>query len=418
LFNPVRRIFADGKNVCKFSFGNGEVDPSFIRVLPVTSYSKEVGYGLEPGAELKSLDTDSQQSLSGITSDKPFYFSVTLPEGDYKVTATLGGGPTESDMVVKAELRRLMLEGVKTAPGVVETRIFNINLRTPEITGGGSVKLKPREKTQEIWDWDDKLTLEFNGKHPTIRSLIIEPAPHIPTIYILGDSTVCDQPDEPWNSWGQMLPRFFKSGIAVSNQAESGESLRSSLSAKRLDKVVSTIKPGDYLFIQFGHNDMKEKGDGVGAFTTYKADLKKFVAAAQQKGATSVLVTSMHRKKWDPAHPNKIINTLGDYPEAVRQAAREENVPLIDLNAMSKDFYEALGPANIDKAFQDGTHHNNYGSYELAKCIINGIKENHLDLAKFILDDVPNFDPKHPDSPESFTMPASPAHDATKPLGD
>ena len=74
-------------------------------------------------------------------------------------------------MVVKSELRRLMLEGVKTAPGKVKTRTFNVNLRTPDISGGGAVKLKPREKTQEIWDWDDKLTLEFNGQHPTIRSL-------------------------------------------------------------------------------------------------------------------------------------------------------------------------------------------------------------------------------------------------------
>ena len=80
----------------------------------------------------------------------------------------------------------------------------------------------------------------------------------------------------------------------------------------------------------------------------------------------------MHRLSFDAE--GKIENTLGDYPEAVRQTAKEENVPLIDLNDMSKTFYEALGPQNAKKAFQDGTHHNNYGSYELAKCIVEGIK--------------------------------------------
>src|SRR5262249_12715412 len=163
-----------------------------------------------------------------------------------------------------------------------------------------------REKTDEVWNWDDKLTLEFNGEHPALCSLEIEPAVKIPTVYLLGDSTVCDQPKEPWNSWGQMLPRFFKPGVVVANHAESGESLRSSLGAHRLDKVLSTMKPGDYLFIQFGHNDMKEKGDGVGAFTTYKADLKKFVERAKEKGGIPVVVTSMHRKKFDSA--GKVVN--------------------------------------------------------------------------------------------------------------
>ena len=84
-----------------------------------------------------------------------------------------------------------------------------------------------------------------------------------------------------------MLTRFFSPGVAIANHAESGESLRSSLAAKRLDKVLSIIQPGDYLFIQYGHNDEKEKGEGVGAFTTYKSDLKKFVAEARARKAYS-----------------------------------------------------------------------------------------------------------------------------------
>src|SRR6185437_335962 len=147
------------------------------------------------------------------------------------------GDPTgASDTTVKAELRRLMLEGVKTFDGKFETRTITVNTRTPAIAGGGAVRLKDREKTSEVWDWDDRLTLEFNGSHPAISAIEIAPAPDVPTVFILGDSTVCDQPAEPWNSWGQMLPRFFKVGVAVANHAESGESIANSLKAQRFAK--------------------------------------------------------------------------------------------------------------------------------------------------------------------------------------
>src|SRR5262249_61144578 len=109
---------------------------------------------------------------------------------------------------------------------------------------------------------------------------------------------------------------FFMTGVAVANHAESGESLRSSLGARRLDKVLSLIKPGDYLFIQYGHNDQKEKGEGVGAFTTYKADLKMFVAEARRRGATPVLVTSVNRRNF--TGQRKDYSTLSEYPEAAR----------------------------------------------------------------------------------------------------
>ncbi|PWT88271.1 MAG: rhamnogalacturonan acetylesterase, partial [Blastocatellia bacterium] len=211
---------------------------------------------------------------------------------------------------------------------------------------------------------------------------------------------------------------FFKPEIVVANHAESGESLRSSLGARRLDKVLSTMRPGDYLFIQYGHNDEKEKGEGVGAFTTYKADLKKFVAGARERGGFPVLITPVQRRTFDQS--GYITNSHGDYPEAVRQVAREENVPLIDLNAMSKAFYEALGPEKSKLAFKegDGTHHNNYGSYELAKCMVEGIKAAHLDLTKYLTTDERAFDPRQPDSLESFKLPPSPAFTNTKPLGN
>ena len=372
----------------KFEFGPGSEK---------NIYSTEIGSGFEPGAKITCIDRMC-------TSDQPFYFSVKLLEGNYNVTVTLAGG---SVTTIKAELRRLMIEKVETRSGRFATRKFTVNVRTPQIAGDGEVKLKDREKTTEIWAWDEKLTLEFNNSRPAVAAIEITPA-NVPTIYLLGDSTVADQPREPYNSWGQMLTRFFGPGVAIANHAESGESLRSSLAAKRLDKVLSTIRPGDYLFIQYGHNDEKEKGEGVGAFTTYKSDLKTFVAETRARKAIPVLITPVQRRTFD--QDQKITNSHGDYPEALRQVAKEENVALIDLNAMSKTLYEAWGAEPSKRAFaaNDNTHHNNYGSFELAKCIVEGIRANKLGVARFLIKDLPRFDPSRPDFFESIKIPPSP----------
>jgi len=402
----------------KFDFGPGKVAPGYIQILADTVYSKELGYGFEPGAKVTCLDRGGKNALRSdfCASNQPFYFSVALPEGNYDVTVTLGDAQEETTTTVKAELRRLMLERVQTARGKFVTRTFTVNIRTPQIAGDAEVKLKDREKTTEWWAWDEKLTLEFNDSRPSVCAIEITKV-DVPTVYLLGDSTVCDQPSEPYNSWGQMLTRFFKPGIAIANNAESGESLRSSLGAHRLDKVLGTMKPGDYLIIQYGHNDEKEKGEGVGAFTTYKADLKKFVVEGRKHGGIPVLVTPVQRRTFD--QDGKITNSHGDYPEAVRQIAREENVPLIDLNATSKTLYEAWGAEPSKRAFapNDNTHHDNYGSYELAKCIVEAIKASSLGLGKFLANAIPRFDPSRPDPLDGFALPASPKVNSVKPLG-
>lgn len=403
----------------KFDFGPGALQHGYLRVTEKSIYNSEIGYGFEPGAQITCIDRSGKDDLRSdfCNSDQPFYFSVRLPEGNYNVTVTLGDLAGESVTTIKAELRRLMVEKVETKRGRFETRTFTVNVRTPQIAGDGEVKLKDREKTTEIWAWDEKLTLEFNNTRPAVCAIEITPV-NVPTIYLLGDSTVADQPREPYNSWGQMLTRFFDPGVAIANHAESGESLRSSLAAKRLDKALSTIKPGDYLFIQYGHNDEKEKGEGVGPFTTYKSDLKKFVAEARARKAIPVLITPVQRRTFD--EEQRITNSHGDYPEAVRQVAKEESVPLIDLNVMSKTLYEVWGAEASKRAFapNDNTHHNNYGSYELAKCIVEGIRANKLDIAKYLIKDLPHFDPSRPDLIENFKIPPSPLQTGVKPAGN
>jgi lysophospholipase L1-like esterase len=397
----VSSALAEPKTDWKFCFGSkGESDCT--QVQPTSAYSTDAGFGFEAGAEVKG-------GGDCLASDKPFLFSVTLPEGSYKISVTLGDAGAESTTTIKSEMRRLMLEKVHSDAGKFEKRTFTVNIRTPKIANDGEVKLKPRERESEMVAWDDKLTLEFNGIHPAVSALQITPANDLPLVYLLGDSTVCDQPREPWNSWGQMLPRFFKPDVVIANHAESGESIGSSLGAKRVAKILSTIKRGDYLFVQFGHNDMKDKSPD--ALAKYKTRMKDLVEAVKAKDATAVLVTSMERKAGVKS------DTLGEYPQTIRDLAKEQHVTLIDLHEISKTLYKALG-SDLDKAFQDGTHHNNYGSYELAKCIVEGIKKSGLPLKNSIVDDFGNFDPAHPDPVSTFEMAVSPMQDLKKPEGN
>ena len=391
-----------------FDFGDDKSAPGYVRVGRDAAYDPTVGHGFEP-------------SLPG----GPFLFSLAAPEGDYRVTLALGG-EAASDTTVKAESRRQMAERIVAKAGGTTTVTFVVNVRTaalapppPNAPGGVRVLLNPREEGS--YDWDDKLTLEFCGPAPAVRRLRVEPV-IVPVVYLAGDSTVTDQRFEPGASWGQMLPRFFKPEVSVANHAESGETLTAFLVERRLDKLLSRIKPGDWLLIQFGHNDQKIQWPQtyVEAATTYRDYLKAYVGEARRRGARPVLVTSMHRRRFNS--DGKIINTLGDYPEAMRAVGRETGVPVIDLLDMSAALYEALGPDNAWKAFADGgkdvTHHNNYGAYMLAQCVVSGIRAQVPDLAAHLVGGLPPFDPAHPPSPDGFVLAPSAAHSTEAPRGN
>lgn len=420
----------------KFDFGNGRTEKGYISVTPESKFANEKGYGFTNGSDVTAVDRGGK-ALTGnyITSSKPFCFSVNLPDGNYDVKLILGDKKGTSATTVRAECRRLMLENIRTKKGEFVTQTFTVNVRDSLIRDAKgnivkTVRLKPRE--YEYLHWDNFLTIEFNDSLPKVCAVEITPGKTATTIFLAGNSTVVDQSREPWAAWGQMLPRFFVPGkIAVANYAESGEALNSFLSARRLEKILSLMKPGDYLFIEFGHNDMKQKGPGIGAFTSYKKLLKQYIAEVKKKGGIPVLVTSMHRRNFDAN--GKIVNTLGDYPEAVRQTAKEENVAVIDLNAMSKILYEAWGPQQSVKAFvhypantfpgqttklEDNTHFNPYGAYELARCIVQSIRQQQLPLAAFIRPEVDSFDPAKPLPVENFYWPMSSFVTSTKPDGN
>jgi lysophospholipase L1-like esterase len=232
-------------------------------------------------------------------------------------------------------------------------------------------------------------------------------------VFLLGDSTVTDQRSDPAASWGQMLPRFFCPDIAVANHAESGETMKSFIAEHRLAKVLSLARRGDWMLVQFGHNDQKANWPQTyaEAHTTFRAYLKAFIAEAKLRGVHPVLVTSPERRTF--TSDGKIRSTHGDYPAVVQQVAAEENTPCLDLRAASAAFYEALGPERAPLAFNDGgrdaTHHNSYGAYVLAACIADAIKRDVPALAVHLAKDFVGFDPHQPPAPESLRFPSSSA---------
>ena len=385
-------------------------------------YSAQTGYGFDFGTIPFAIDRGGKKPLTSgfCTGDRPFFFSVSLPAGNYNIKIITGDLKESSLTTVKAESRRLIFEKITTEPGKFETMTATINIRTPKIGDTGEEVIRnPREMNK--LNWDEKLTFEFTGKRPCICALEITRTIDAVTVFLAGNSTVVDQDDDPWASWGQMFPRFLAQGAAVSNQAESGLSLGSFLSSNRLKQVMNMMKPGDYLFIEFGHNDQKEKGPDDGAFKSYSERLRLFVNEFRQKGGIPVIVSPANRRSF--GEDGKLTNSLGDYPEAARKIALELNVPFIDLNAMTKTMYEAMGPENSKKLFviypantfpgqkealNDNTHFNSYGAYQLAKCIIEGIKDNKLELKDYLVKDIPSFNPAKPDPFESFSLPLSP----------
>ncbi len=400
---------AGSKPVGQYYFGGGTLPDGFTRASSRHEYTKDRGFGW--------------------MEDQPNVFGVELPEGNYTVSVGYDTPEAAAASTVKAESRRLMLMKQDHVKGKI--RQFTVNVRRPEIEGGDRVKLNSREtKPNMVAHWDDLLTLEFLPGIEGVEGIRIESAPEAITVYIAGDSTVTDQRSEPWCGWGQVIPRFFDSGVAFANHAESGRALFSFLWEKRLDKILSSIKSGDYLLIQFGHNDQKDKRAGSGPFTTYKEELEEYISRVREKGGKPVLVTPMERRRWSGGKPQE---TLTEYAEAMRQVGKEQKVPVIDLHAMSLKFYAAMGPEgstkafvhypanrfpNQDKALKDDTHHNIYGAYELARCVVEGIKEEVPGLAKHLRPDAGSFDPSEPDNPESLGIPPSLAAGAEKPEGN
>ena len=374
-------------------------------------------------AQAQTIDT-----LLNKVSTQPFSFAVQVPDGNYRVTVTLGNKKKAGQTVVRAESRRHYFDLISTKKGKYETVSFLVNKKTAKIDERQSVKLKPREVTYK--NWDDSLNLSFCGPMPAVQRVKIEPVKDVTTVFLCGNSTVVDQEEEPWASWGQMITRWFGDGVVFANYAESGLSCTTFLAQLRLDKILTQLKKGDYVIVEFGHNDEKEKKPGDGAWYSYSRNLKIFADRVKAAGGHIIFCTPTARRSFKDGHNQ---NTHGDYPEAMKTVARREHVPVIDLTAMSTTFYEALGEegskkalvhypantfANQPKPLADNTHFNPYGAWEIAKMIVMGLKQMESPLVQHLRTDWHDFNPAQPDDANAFVWHMSAGSNITKPDGN
>ena len=216
----------------------------FNKSVGVYSSANDAGWDFSDAADQGARLTGRSKALPSA----PVYFSVNVPDGNYRVTLVLGSKKRAAETWVRAESRRLMLQGEKTKKGELRTVSFVVNKRNTVIDDKLKVRIKPGEVGSLTWD--DKLTLEFCGAAPAVQSVTIEPDTTAVTLFLCGNSTVVDQGREPWASWGQMFPRWFTDKVCVANYGESGLTATSFLAQLRLDKILSEIKKGDYVFCE------------------------------------------------------------------------------------------------------------------------------------------------------------------------
>ena len=386
----------------KFDFGEGPVATGYTQVKANTKYSDSQGYGFESGT-VSSVDRlwDDNLTTDFLTAKGDMVFSVALPQGNYEVTFILGDGENESETTVWAENRKLMLDRVTLAGGVFSRQTVSLRrMETRSMDGSVTMSIKDREKDYRTWD--KKLTFVISGKAPAVAGIEIKRNDNVTTLWLCGNSTVVDQIMAPWAGWGQMAPGFFKSSLAIANYAESGLTASGFYSMKRLAKILAEVKKGDFVTVQFAHNDQKNQND----VNNYEATLTKYANEIKAKGAIPLFVTSTARQnETDPK------TAVGGLPERMRALGKQLGVTVLDLNQHSITLGKALG-GNKEKMYMytasDKTHFCEYGAYELARANIEEIKAKVPELAKHLRDDHEAFDSSKPDPLDVLTRAKTP----------
>lgn len=221
------------------------------------------------------------------------------------------------------------------------------------------------------------------------------------TIYLAGDSTMAEkQPDKrPETGWGEALQQFFNADkVRVENHAMNGRSTRTFISENRWQAIINKLKRGDYVFIQFGHNDeAKEKTERYTPPEDYRKNLIKFINEVRAKQAIPILLTPVMRRRFDK--DGNFQDSHGEYPDIVRAVAAEQRVPLLDMHRRSekvirqygveesKKLFLQLAPnenANYPKGIEDNTHFSPLGARLMAEQAVDGMRELKLGLAKYL----------------------------------
>jgi lysophospholipase L1-like esterase len=357
--------------IYRFDFGSeGAVRAGYSKVSATDAYDAEKGYGFVDCSRVSAVNR-SESSLYGdfcIPFDTAF--KIDVEDGNYLVSMIIGDACAPTCTTIKTNGERLILRNFLTVEGQFSNQRFAVNVY------GGQLKLS------------------FGGIAPRINALEITPTKDQITLFLAGDSTVTDPSEDsfPQSGWGQMISYFLKHDVAVANHAKGGRSSKSFIAEGRLDVISETLNEGDYLFIQFGHNDEKlDEERHTDPSTTYPEHLRRYIEAARSRKAIPVLITPVHRRYFEAS--GKLNDTHGEYIEAVRRLAQEEGVPLIDLAEKSKGLFEETGPEatksiflwgepgewmNYSNGVKDNTHFQEQGSLQIAELVIQGIRELNL----------------------------------------
>ena len=221
------------------------------------------------------------------------------------------------------------------------------------------------------------------------------------TVYLAGDSTMAEKLAEkrPETGWGEKLQQLFDAKkVTIANRAKNGRSTKTFLAEGLWDNIIQNLKPGDYVLIQFGHNDSsKDKGDRYTPPADYRSNLAKMITDARDRKAHPVLLTPVVRRRFNDRA--EFYDTHGEYPDLVRTVAREYKVPLIDMHQKSELVLKKYGADESRKLFlqlkpgedqnypngiEDNTHFNSFGAEVMAKLVAQGIRELKLELADYL----------------------------------
>lgn len=231
-----------------------------------------------------------------------------------------------------------------------------------------------------------------------------------PTLYLIGDSTMSDKKDpeiNPEHGWGQMLPELMTTEINIENHAVNGRSTRSFIAEGRWEKVRNKLNSGDFVFIQFGHNDQKIEDPEryTNPFTQYRANLEKFVKEAREKGATPILLSSIVRRNFN--EQGVLVDTHGEYPLVTRMVSNDLQVPFIDMQLLTEQLEISYGPEDSKslhlhiqageneyepEGMQDDTHLSEKGATLVASLALQEIYRKDLELKKYIKPEVLEMD--------------------------
>lgn len=377
----------------KFDFGSFKNAEGYIQITEKDKYTEKTGYGLSSNNELKSGGKDelgdyitTSDVKNGIT------FTADVPDGDYKVTVTTG-----ADVATKSNIY---------INGGERVRVYSLEAG------------KYQDNEQPVVPKDGKITIQIIGAAkteqekdallPSVSSITIEQLSartekrEKPAVYIAGDSTAQTynyEKDYPQTGWGQVAADYFDSSKAeIINRSIGGRSLKSYNNDGRLDRILTEMHPGDYVLIQFGHNDGSEKPERFISVDDFKKLMEtKYIGEIKKRGGFPVILTPTPH--YSPDDNGKFSETIVNYSDAAREVAAKADVPLIDIQKAAVEKWNELGAEKVKGFYfineknesvkypdgtDDHTHFKEAGARQIAMLVAEGLAKNVPELASSV----------------------------------